>query len=497
MTTFPDTAQLAAHGASVRFPDTPDFSGFSKPSRLEIDICGVEVEGTIPAELNGTFYRVGPDPQWPPLRNDDVFFNGDGMVSYFRIENGQVDFKSRYVRTEKYKLERAAHRALFGLYRNPYTDDPSVAGKDRNTANTTPIWHGGRLLVLKEDSRPIEVDPDTLETIGTFDYDGKLSSPTHTAHTKTDPLTGELVFYGSSAKGLATPDVAYYEADAKGNIIHEAWLQMPYAGVMHDFAVTSEHVLFIATPTVSILDRIKKGESYYFWDGTRDCHVAVMPRKGTAKDIRWFRKSARSVYHFMNAQTVGSKVLVDGCVAEANQIPPFPNLDGTPWDPKKGSTQLVRWTFDLSKPGEDFRQEVVWPHYSEMPRVDSRYETRGYRYGYFGYYDRSRPLKSRIGPTGNPMSCVSRIDYVTGKVSEYYTGETCSTQEAIFIPRSKNAAEGEGYLLSVINHFEEMRSDLVILDAQNLEAGPIATARMPVRLRYAFHGNWVNKDERG
>lgn len=114
---------------------------------------------------------MGPDPQWPPLRNDDVFFDGDGMVSYFRIENGQVDFKSRYVRTEEYKLERAARRALFGLYRNPFTNGPSVAGKDRNTAHTTPIWHGDRLLVLKVDARPIEVHPDILETIGLWDYE--------------------------------------------------------------------------------------------------------------------------------------------------------------------------------------------------------------------------------------------------------------------------------------------------------------------------------------
>jgi carotenoid cleavage dioxygenase len=94
------------------------------------------------------------------------------------------------------------------------------------------------------------------------------------------------------------------------------------------------------------------------------------------------------------------------------------------------------------------------------------------------------------------MSCVARVDYATGKVSEYYTGETCSTQEAIFVPKSKNAAEGGGYLLSVINHVEEARSDLIILDARHLDAGPLATARMPVRLRYAFHGNWVKKDER-
>jgi len=50
-------------------------------------------------------------------------------VSLFRFENGHVDFKMRYVKTERWKAERAARRSLYGLYRNPFTDDRSVQGK--------------------------------------------------------------------------------------------------------------------------------------------------------------------------------------------------------------------------------------------------------------------------------------------------------------------------------------------------------------------------------
>src|SRR3990167_3992218 len=156
------------------FPTSPSFSGYNAPSRIECDVYDLEVEGEIPADLNGSWYRCGPDQQYPPHLGDDIYINGDGMISMFRIEDGHVDFKMRYVQTERWKAERAARRSLYGKYRNPWTDSPEVKGKSRGTANTTPVWHGGRLLVLKEDHVPMEVDPDTLATRGEFTWNGKL-----------------------------------------------------------------------------------------------------------------------------------------------------------------------------------------------------------------------------------------------------------------------------------------------------------------------------------
>lgn len=224
---------------AARFPDKPPFSGFHAPSRMEGDICDVEVvQGEVPAELDGTYYRVAGDRQWPPRTEGDIVFNWDGMVSMFRFSRGHVDFRCRYVRTPRFVAEREARRALFGAYRNPFTDDPSVAGLSRGLANTNVFWHAGRLLASKEDALPIELDPDTLETIGTYDFDGQLTSRTATAHPKMDPETGEMVFFGYAAKGEATPDIAYYEADPSGRVTHEAWLEAPYSSMIHDWAVT-------------------------------------------------------------------------------------------------------------------------------------------------------------------------------------------------------------------------------------------------------------------
>ena len=127
---------------SVRFPDEPGFAGRFAPVRLEGEIRGLEVtQGEIPVSLRGTFYRVGADPAWPPFVQRDFYFNADGMVAMFRFENGYADFRSRYVRTPRFLVEREARRSLFGAYRNPYTDDPAVAGLSRGLANTNVYWH--------------------------------------------------------------------------------------------------------------------------------------------------------------------------------------------------------------------------------------------------------------------------------------------------------------------------------------------------------------------
>ncbi len=142
---------------TTTFPNTFDFIGHNAPSRIECDVFDLVVEGTIPPDLDGTWFRSIPDPQFPPMLGDDTNLSGDGMVSAFVFSKGHVDFKVRYVQTDRWKNERAARRGLYGLYRNPYTDDPSVRGKNmgngkgnsRGVANTTPVFHAGKLFATK------------------------------------------------------------------------------------------------------------------------------------------------------------------------------------------------------------------------------------------------------------------------------------------------------------------------------------------------------------
>lgn len=473
---------------TTAFPNTVTFTGWDAPSRIEADVFDLEVIGEIPREINGAWYRCGPDPQYPPYLGDDVYINGDGMVTMFRFENGHVDLKQRFVRTERFLAERKARRSLFGLYRNAYTDDPSVAGMNRTTANTTTMFHGGRLLALKEDGLPYELDPDTLETLGQWDWGGRLRSKTVSAHPKIDPETGEMLFYGYEASGDASTDIAFCVADKDGKLVREEWFQSPYPAMIHDFAITRDHVIFPIFPTLVDLDRLKAGGLHWMSDLTKDTYVGVMPRKGTVADIKWFRHPGCQAYHVINAFDEGGKVHLDLCLSQINAFPYVPDVSGAPYDPMKASPVSTRWTMDMSRNDDTIEAKVIGPVPGDVPRVDDRRVGLPYRYAYLAQVDPTRPML-KGGPVGGAFNQIGQLDVTTGQNNGWFGADTDGFEEPQFIPYGPN--EDDGYVVAVIERHAENRSDVGVWDAKRFSDGPIAVARVPFRLRLAFHGCWV------
>jgi carotenoid cleavage dioxygenase-like enzyme len=477
---------------SVRYPDEPGFQGRFAPVRLEGEIRGLEVtQGEVPTALRGTYYRVGADPAWPPRADHDFYFNADGMVSMFRFADGYADFKSRYVRTPRFVAEREARRSLFGAYRNPYTDDPSVAGISRGLANTNVYWHAGRLLASKEDSPPVQIDPDTLDTAGEWTWEGDLSSRTATAHPKVDPRDGSLVFFGYAAKGETTPDIAYYEASASGRIVHEAWFTAPYSSMIHDWAVTEHFVIFPIIPLTSDLARLKDGGPYYVWDGSQDVYLGVVPRRGT--NVRWFRGTNRFASHIMNAFDDGRHIYIDTPVGEKSAFPWFPDIAGAPFDPEKSRGYLSRWSVDTqADPDEGFGETRLTYCAGEFPRTDERWATSEYRFGVINLTD----VPDQPADDGLPgFRWLASIDPETGKMKHRFAGREATVQEAVFVPPVPGAPHGHGYVLQLVDRHATATTDLLILDAQHVDAEPVATLRIPIRMPGGLHGNWVSQEQ--
>src|SRR6187455_2207684 len=132
-------------GAAMRrFPNTPEYIGLNTPLGEEYEIGSLAVEGRIPRDVEGVFFRAVPDPAFPPFVEDGgAILSGDGMVSALRVSDGRASFAIRYVQTARHAAEVAAGRALFGKYRNPFTDRAEARGIDRTVSNTTPVWHAG------------------------------------------------------------------------------------------------------------------------------------------------------------------------------------------------------------------------------------------------------------------------------------------------------------------------------------------------------------------
>jgi carotenoid cleavage dioxygenase-like enzyme len=455
--------------------------------RLESDIADCEVEGRIPADLRGAFYRVGPDAQYP-MDPRNIPFDGEGHVSMFHFNDGRVSYRTRFVRNERYVAQEKAHRILYPMYRNPMADDPSVQGKTRGTANTHIIVHKKKLYALKEDSPPVEMNPLTLETLDpVYTFNGQLESKTFTAHPKLDSETGNMIAFGYEAKGFGTDDVNVFEYTPDHKRLWNAWIKVPYVGMIHDFAVTQKHIVFYVIPLAFDLDQMKRGGIHWSWDGTKPTWFGVMRRGGDGRDLRWFKGPERSATHVMGCFDDGNKVFVDVEMSLFNPFPFMPFRDGQTWNPVKGASRITRLSVDLSKKSvKDYSMEVMYPnHLGGLPRQDDRYNTAPYRVGFLACQLIEDPAK-------RPSNCYARFDVEKRTASVYRASEGVSLAETCFAPKNAKAPEGVGYLMGVASHLREGgRADLLIFDAEHVDAGPIATVKMPTRIVGQIHGWWA------
>ena len=485
------------------FPQTIHFIGSNMPRRMEVSVRNLEVEGEIPAEIDGAFFRAVPDNAHAPMFEDDIALNADGMIARFEIGQGTVDFDIRYVETDRYKAEKAARRALFGRYRNPFTDDPAVAGVDRTVANTTPVWHAGRLFMTKEDGLGHEINPHTLATVGKWTYNGALKSETFTAHPRIDDNTGELFFFGYEAGGLCTDDVAYCIADKNGNLVSEQWFKQPYCSSIHDFVITEKYAIFPIFPTLADLDRLKSGGAHWAHNQQLESWLAIMPRYGKVEDMKWIKGPVGvSVFHEVNAFDDGDLVHIDLCLTNTNAFQFMREAGGIDIAQQDLQGALTRWTVDLSKSDPQIEERPLGPP-GDLPRIADKDQGRPYTHAWYLSMNPQGGPPMPGGPVGANFNCLMRIEPGNGHLEAMGVPPGAAISEPVHVP---SATPGhDGWLLSVIDVPAnpdpsaqipgDYRSELWVIDAGNIQAGPVARVKTGLPLRSQVHGTWVSREK--
>jgi carotenoid cleavage dioxygenase len=472
------------------YANNPAFAGFFKPTRYEADVYDCEVYGEIPKDLVGTLYRVQADPEYIGAAQGDYPMTGDGQVQMFRfVGGGHVDYKNRYVQTARLKANRKAYTGQFGVYRNPTTD--KAKGVSASTASAQVVWHGGKLLALDDAGLPVELDPNTLATKATWTFGSTLPTKTFGARPKVDPKTGELIGYATEGKGDFSTDIAIYTVSKAGKLTKTTWLKAPYVGAVHDIAITPKYVIVPITGFTTSAERIKAGHPRWGWDAKLPTVVAVVPRAGG--EVRWFKGPSRYAVRTINAVEDGNKVVLTLPVSNANPDPMYPNVDGSPVTGQGADTSIRRWTFDLGGSGDAIAEEVVFKG-AGFARIDDRFTGQPARYVFKGAADASRPFNEAKGGNlkGRVTNLYQKVDLTTGQATgSYFVGDVQGLQEAVFVPRADGAAEGDGYLIGVVNNYGERKTDVVIVDANALEKGALATIKLPFRLRPGAHAIWA------
>ncbi|MBA3982508.1 MAG: carotenoid oxygenase family protein [Acidimicrobiia bacterium] len=432
------------------------------PVRDEVTAFDLEViEGRIPSELEGRYLRNGPNPVSDPDPSTYHWFMGSGMVHGIRLRDGRAEwYRNRWVRSPGVAAELGEPAP-----ENPWADDQVFS------ANTNVIGHAGRTLALVEaGSPPIEMSYE-LETARISDLDGTLPKA-FSAHPKRNPLTGELhvaTYWWGWGNQLQ-----YLIVGTDGAVRTAVDVPLPGAPMVHDIAITEHWAILFDLPCTFDLDVAATGSFPYRWNPEYGARIGLLPIDGSG-EARWFEIEPCYVYHPLNAyEQADGKVVLDAVRHPSTMAT---DVNG----PNEGPPTLDRWTLDPTT-GRATETRLD-DHSQEFPRHDERLLGREHRYGYGAGFEG--------GNGAIVMGQALKHDLGAGTVSMHDYGPGRTTGEVVFIPASADAAEDDGWLMSLVHDATTDSSELVILHSQDFTGAPVARVALPQRVPLGFHGNWV------
>jgi carotenoid cleavage dioxygenase-like enzyme len=430
-------------------------SGNFAPVFDEVTEFDLEVEGAIPPELRGRFFRNGSNPQ---SGSSPHWFMGNGMIHGVELRDGKaVWYRNRYVHTPSLEDPDAPHMR----------EDGSI-DRTRSLANTHVISHAGRIFALEEGSFPFEITKD-LETIGAHDFDGKLKTAM-TAHPRICPETGELLFFGY---GAMAPYLTYHRVSADGKLVQSEEIDVKGPTMMHDWNITRNHVIFMDLPMIFDLEAAAAGGMPIRWSDEYGARLGVMPREGGNKDVVWYEIDPCYVFHPMNAYEEGDQIVIDSSR--------FEKLAFGPADGKGTPAMLHRWTIDTAN--GTVAEEPLDDRPADFPRVHDRVTGLKHRYGYMA------GMGKAADTLGNSLL---KFDLETGKSWTHDLGEGRQAGEPVFAAATgADTAEDHGWILSFVYDAATDTSDLLIADASHFDAAPVARVKIPRRVPFGFHGSWI------
>jgi len=485
---------LAAQETQTKSYDLRDWRQGYESQHQESAYWLDNIEGKIPPELNGTLFRNGPgllEVCGQPLKHP---FDGDGMVCAISFRGGRAYFRNRFVRTAAFLAEREAgkmlYRGVFGSQKPGGWWNNAFDLRLKNIANTSVIYWGEKLLALWEASQPHRLDPYSLETLGLDDLNGILQpGDMFSAHPRIDPSChldegNPCLVNFATQPGLST-GVTIYELDPAGNLLRKHTHHLPGFAFIHDFAITPHYCIFFQYPLFYNPLPFVLG-----WKGAGEClqllrdrptRIAIVPRTPPYEGMQFIETEAGFVFHHANAFERGEgQIVVDSiCYPSLPKVEASTSYRDIDFD-ALAPGQLWRFNLDLQQ--ETASRQLLASRCCEFPMVAGDRAGRPYRYLYLG---------AAHNPTGNaPLQSLLKLDLETGEQQLWSAAPKGFVSEPVFVPKPRGDSEDAGWLLAVVYDAGHHRSDIVILDAEDLHRGAIARLHLKYHIPYGLHGSW-------
>jgi carotenoid cleavage dioxygenase len=331
-----------------------------------------------------------------------------------------------------------------------------------------------------------------------------------TAHPKVDPETNEMMFFGFD---VPAPHAVYGVLSPEGKLVHKADLKFERVTFMHDMAITRNFTVLLDLPLTFNTERLKQGKPLIDFETDSFARIGVMPRYGDAESIQWFKADIGYSFHVLNAYEDGEEVILHAMRSRSIGLTPPRGMSAkeyfvrgiTPSQPETVDDPLLdgglivnlhEWRLNLTTGESTERMLSDWRVSGDFPRLNEGYQGRKHKYGYVAVHDleasRAAALpkyggigKFHIPSNADPSELPIRMEH-------HSFGPGRFGGEPVFVPRPEGKDEDDGWLVTYVYDENTNESEMYIIDAKEFDkASPTARIKLPQRVPYGFHGQWI------
>lgn len=428
--------------------------------------------GRAPQGLAGSLYRNGPAKFRRPGRSATHWFDGDGMIRRFRIEDGRASLSARFADTPKRRLESRLGAMVmpgFGTAGDPRAE--ILGPDDLNAANTSVLPVGDRIWALWEAGSPLAMDADTLRSEGFVTLRPDLKGMPFSAHPRIEP-DGRVWNIGINGKQAIIWRLAQGGALEVAQVI-----ELPRASYLHDFTATARHLVIVLQPWIH--DRqVFPLSAGYSWRPELGTQVLIIDKSDLSKQ-RIVELPPFGFFHLGDAwEEADGTIRFDICAYADMRFAASGASDvlESKYD-GGGLSQLVLAVLPPSGPGRLERASVG----AEFPKSDVRRAGLSRRYSVHAAGDvPGRPMATGVGVT----------DWRSGRTRTFNFGAGHIADEMVPVPKPRSSTEDQAWLIGPTINLKAGVTELHVFDMAGVEDGPIATWVADVALPASFHGRW-------
>lgn len=462
--------------------EKPWLLGYLGSPETELSASVTIVEGQVPPDLRGHFFRNGPARHNIGPDRFAHWFDVPGMVQRFSFAEQQVTHRGRLIDTARNLVETRAGRirlAGFGTHGPGISTGGSADAL--NPANISLVEHAGELLALWEGGSPHIIDPDTLEARGRKCWSEPTRGLPFGAHPRAD-RDGSIWNIGYSVNPAA---LILYHISAPGEMLQAHVLPQSHTPMIHDFMITATKIVIVVPPYTATAPATGAFVDLFEWHEQEPTYVLVID-KDDLSDVRRIEMEPFWVFHFGNAYDISvSEIGFDFALHDDPGFmtqDAFAAMDGS-WDgAASASSRYVQARVDLAS-GVVHLDRVPEFGQVEFLQTDARENLSAHRY--------SLMLAQPGGASVFGFTRLVLVERHTGDTASFDVSETEILEEHLIVP--KPGTVEDFWIIGTALNWQTGRTNLSIYEGLHLSDGPVLKAELDMALPLGLHGAFLRR----